>query len=90
MLADWQWIVNAGAGTILMVTGWFCRQLWDSVQNLKADLNQLEVRLPAIYVSKVDFAGQMQRLEQDTNAKFARIMAQLDRIYDKIEGKADK
>lgn len=74
-----QVIVNIIAGIILGGLGWFGRQLWDAVQELRKDLHRLEVDLPKTYVTKDDFTGAL----KDINVG-------LQRIYDKIDGKADK
>ena len=67
-------------GTAVMATiGWFARQLWDSVQDLKDDIKKIEVDLPTNYVRRVDIESQFNKLE-----------ASLQRILDKLDQKADK
>ena len=41
-----QQIINVIIGVVLSVLGWFARQLWDAVQDLKKDVKQIEVDLP--------------------------------------------
>jgi len=79
MAIDPQVIVNIIAGIIIGGFGWFGRQLWDAVQELRKDLHQLEVDLPKTYTPKDDFAAAMKEIN-----------AGLQRIYDKLDGKADK
>ena len=79
MAIDPQVIVNIIAGIILGGIGWFGRQLWDAVAELRKDLHQLEVDLPKNYTPKDDFAAAMKEIN-----------AGLQRIYDKLDGKADK
>ena len=74
-----QTILNIIMGTALAVIGWFARQLWDAVQTLKEDMKSLEVDLPTHYVRKEEF-----------ESKFDKIEAMLERIFDKLDGKADK
>lgn len=74
-----QLIVNIIAGVILAGLGWFGRQLWDAVKELRADLHKLEVDLPKNYTTKDDFASAMQKVSDG-----------LQRIYDKLDNKADK
>lgn len=76
---DFQDVVNVVIGTLLSVLGWFARQLWDAVQTLKEDMKNLEVDLPTSYVRKVDL-----------DARFDKVETMLNRIYDKLEKKADK
>ena len=76
---DHQTLVNIGGGLILAGIGWWARVIWDSVQRLKEDLHEIEVDLPKSYVSKDDFAQTMKHIE-----------SMFQRIYDKLDGKADK
>lgn len=72
-------LINTVAGAALTVMGWFGRQLWDAVKELRSDLHRIETELPKNYVMKVDLDQRMQHIEQ-----------MFQRIYDKLENKADK
>ena len=63
----------------MALVGWFARQLWDAVQKLKQDLHEIEVDLPKTYVRKEDLDKRMDHIE-----------SMFQRIYDKLDGKADK
>ena len=76
---DWQPIINIGAGAALAVMGWFARQLWEAVQELKKDVSGLELHVSENYVKKIDIA-----------ARFDRIEMLLDKLYDKMDQKADR
>jgi hypothetical protein len=76
---DTQNLINVIAGGAIGVGGWFARQLWDSVQSLKEDVHQIEVDLPRHYVMKDDLDKRMSHIED-----------MFQRIYDKLDGKADK
>ena len=72
-------LINIVGGTVLSVFGWFARQLWDAVQDLKRDVKAIEVDLPTFYVRKEDLESRLDRLE-----------AVLNRIFEKLDHKADK
>ena len=74
-----QSLINIVIGTVLSVLGWFARQLWDAVQDLKRDVKAIEVDLPTSYVRKEDLESRLDRLE-----------AVLNRIFEKLDHKADK
>lgn len=76
---DTQSLINMAGGIILAGIGWWARMIWESVQKLKDDLHELEVDLPKTYVSKNDLDKRMQHIED-----------MFQRIYDKLDGKADK
>ena len=76
---DWQTLINLAAGAALSVVGWVARTLWDAEAELKDDLSDLREKLPETYVAKDDFR------------EFTRtVEIKLDRVLDKIDGKADK
>ena len=76
---DWQLLFNLVGTAIMATIGWFARQLWDSVKDLKEDSKNIQVDLPTNYVRKVDIESQFNKLE-----------ASLQRILDKLDQKADK
>ena len=76
---DAQSLINIVVGTILSVMGWFARQLWDAVQQLKEDMKDLEVELPTNYLRKDEFESRLDKIE-----------SMLERIFDKLDAKVDK
>lgn len=80
---DQQTIINIVAGIVLSGLGWFARQLWDAVKELRNDLHRLEVALPSKYVAKDEFTEAMKDFKRELHEGFGR-------LYDKLDGKADK
>jgi hypothetical protein len=76
---EMQHFINLLGGAALSVLGWFARQLWDAMKELRADLHTLEVNLPENYVKRSDLDKRMERIED-----------MFQRIYDKLDAKADK
>ncbi|NBT60456.1 MAG: hypothetical protein EBT02_01570 [Planctomycetia bacterium] len=76
---DWQLLFNLIGTAIMATIGWFARQLWDSVKELKEDIKNIQVDLPTNYMRKVDIDAQFNKLELS-----------LQRILDKLDQKADK
>jgi hypothetical protein len=76
---EFQSLFNILAGAGLTVMGWFARQLWEATQNLKDDVQKLELNVADNYVKKVDIT-----------ARFDKIESILERLFDKLESKADK
>ena len=83
---DWQYLINLGAGALLAVGGWFCRQLWDAVDKLKNDIGRLELHMSESYVKK----SEVENLRADMDKRFDRIEMLLDRLFDKLDSKVDK
>ena len=64
---------------VAAVLGYAIRELWTATQKLRQELSDLEGQLPLLYVQKDDY-----------KADIGRIMDQLDRIYNKLDKKADR
>jgi len=78
-MMDTQSIINLAGGAALSVIGWLARELWGAVKELRRDLSDIESNLPKEYVLKVDLDKRMDHIE-----------SMFQRIYDKLDGKADK
>jgi hypothetical protein len=76
---DKQTLFNVLTSVVLAVVGWVGREVWGALQMLRKDLQKLEVNIPTNYVSKSDFTKTMDHIED-----------MFQRIYDKLDGKADK
>jgi hypothetical protein len=72
-------IFNIAIPVICSILGWFCRELWTAVQELKDDLAKLRAELPTHYVSKEDF-----------NDRWNEVLKALHRIEDKLDKKVDR
>jgi hypothetical protein len=76
---DTQQVLNIGLSVAMAVIGWFARELWSAVKELKADLSKLREDLPRTYVGRDDY-------RQDMN----EIKTMLGKIFDKLDLKQDK
>lgn len=74
-----QTIINISLGAVLAVAGWFCRQIWDAVKELREDIHRIEVEMPSHYIRRDEF-----------NEGIREIKEMLGRIFDKLDGKVDK
>ena len=74
-----QSLINSLLGGALAALGWFARQIWDAIKELRSDLARLREELPSRYAPKDEF-------HQFAVALFKK----LDRIEDKIDTKKDK
>jgi len=60
---DNQLLVNIVLGTAMTVIGWFARELWAAVKDLKADIAKLREELPKEYVGKNDYRQDVKELK---------------------------
>jgi len=74
-----QHLINMSLGIGMTVVGWFARELWGAVKELRADLATLREDLPKEYVAKDDYREDIREIK-----------AMLAKIFEKLENKADK
>jgi hypothetical protein len=83
---DFQFIINLGGAAALGVMGWFARQLWDSVKELKNDIANIRLHMSESYVKK----SEVDSFRQDMDKRFDRVEMLLDRLFDRLDQKVDK
>lgn len=71
--------INLVLGAGLTVLGWFAREMWAAVKELKADLAHLREELPKEYVAKDDYKEDIRDLKE-----------MVGKIFDRLEAKQDK
>jgi len=76
---DTQSLLNLLFSSAGLVFGWFLRELWAAVKDLKLDLAKLREELPKDYVTKDDYRQDVKELKE-----------MLNKLFDKLDHKADK
>jgi antirestriction protein len=76
---EMQSLIDVGLGSIMAVLGWFARELWAAVKDLKSDLSKLREDLPKEYVAKDDYRQDIRELKEIMN-----------KVFDRLENKVDK
>jgi len=74
-----QTVFNFILGGVSTVLGWFLREMWAAVKELKADLAKLREELPREYVAKDDYRADVKELKD-----------MLQKLVDRLDSKADK
>jgi hypothetical protein len=76
---EMQHIIDLGLGASMAVIGWFAREMWGAVKELKSDLSKLREDLPKSYVAKDDYREDIRELKEIMN-----------KVFDRLEHKQDK
>jgi cell division protein FtsB len=79
MILDTQQLINSVLVIASGVTGWFARELWNAVKELKQDLAKLREEMPKDYVMKEDYRRDIYEIKE-----------YLSKIFDRLDNKADK
>ena len=72
-------LMNVVDGISLSVLGWFAREMWQAVSELKADLAKLREDIPKTYVPKDEYRDDVKHMND-----------MLGKIFDKLDKKADR
>lgn len=83
---DWQTAINFGGSALIAAIGWFARQLWSAVDGLKKDVADLGLHVSENYVKK----SEVENFKDDLNKRFDRLEQLMDKVYDKLDNKADR
>ena len=72
-------LINLAFGAAASVLGWFARELWAAVKDLKFDLGKLREELPRTYVVRDDYKDDIREIKE-----------MLTKLFDRLDNKADK
>ena len=80
---EFQSLLNISLSGAMAVGGWFARELWSAVKDVRNDVSKLREELPKTYITKDDFKDGVNELKQ----LLITIDNKLDRKEDKHEGR---
>ena len=66
--------------------GWFAREIWDSLKELRKDTHQIEKDLRELYVRRDD----LKEVRVEMTARFDKLESLIGSLYDRLNDKADK
>lgn len=85
-----QEVFNMVLGVATFLGGWWMRVMWESIKELQSADKELVDKLAAIEVLVAGTYVKRHELEQSLSSLTTAIFNKLDRIEDKLDGKADK
>ena len=87
---EWQTVINIGGGSLLAALGWFAREIWDAVKELRRDIHRLEKDLPEVYARRDEMRESFKEVKIDMNQGFNKIESMIGQLFDRLNGKVDK
>ncbi len=80
---DMQAIINFVLLTAVGVGGWFAREVWDAVKELRDDIHQIEVDLPSNYIRRDEFHEGLKEIKDICRQIFEKVDSLEKRKADK-------
>ena len=74
-----QELINLALIAAASVLGWFAREMWSAVKELKGDLAKLREELPRAYITRDDYKDDIREIK-----------AMLTKLFDRLDHKVDK
>ena len=87
---EWQTVINIGGGSLLAALGWFAREIWDAVKELRRDMHRIEKDLPEIYARRDEMRESFKEMRQDMNQGFSKLENLIGQLFDRLNNKADR
>ena len=87
---EWQSVFNLAMGFVMASLGWFAREIWDAIKDVRRDIKDLDTRMHTDFVRKDDFKDAMAEHKHDMNAGFREIKEMIGTLFSKLDNKADK
>ena len=83
-MESWQHLINVVGGACLAAVGWFCREIWDSVNLLREDVHRIEINLPESYIKRSEIEFRLDKIDQ----RFDKLDAHVTKLFDRLEQKS--
>ena len=87
---DWQTVINLIGGVVVATGGWFARELWDALKELRRDIHKIERDLPEIYTRKDEFRESIRDVKSEMNGRFDKLENMIGQLHDRLNDKADR
>ena len=87
---EWQTVINIGGGSLLAALGWFAREIWDALKELRRDMHRIERDLPEVYARKDEMRESFKEVKQDMNHGFNKLENLIGQLFDRLNNKADR
>jgi len=83
-------LVDGLFAVVAFLGGFLLKAMWGAIDKLREDMLEPNKAIARDYVRRDDFSGHVQRLEAMFTQHQAQMHEMLNRIYDKLDGKADR
>jgi len=70
---DWQTVINLSLGTMMGLIGWFAREIWETIKDLRKEIKDLDRKMHSEFVRRDDFKDAMAEHKKDMQRGFDEV-----------------
>jgi hypothetical protein len=70
---DWQTVINLSLGTMMGLIGWFAREIWETIKDLRKEIKDLDRKMHNDFVRRDDFKDAMAEHKKDMQRGFDEV-----------------
>ena len=85
-----QTLINIGFACAGVFGGWWMKIIWDSIQSLRSDVQNLDTKMHEDFVRRDDFKDAVNSLREDMKEGFKETKEMIGLLFKRMDGKADK
>lgn len=78
---DWQTIINLGLGSIMGLIGWFAREIWETIKDLRKEIKDLDRKMHQDFVRRDDFKDAMAEHKKDMQRGFDEVKELIGTLF---------
>jgi len=87
---DWQTIINFALGSFTALIGWFAREIWDAIKELRKEIRDLDQKMHNDFVRRDDFKDSMAEHKRDMQRGFDEVKELIGAVFKRLEQKQDR
>jgi len=87
---EWQTVINIGLGTMMGLVGWFAREIWETIKDLRKEIRDLDQKMHKDFVRRDDFKDAMADHKKDMQRGFDEVKELIGAVFKRLDQKQDR
>jgi len=87
---DWQTVINISLGSMMGIVGWFAREIWETIKDLRREIRDLDQKMHQDFVRRDDFKDSMAEHKKDMQRGFDEVKELIGAVFKRLDQKQDR
>jgi chorismate mutase len=87
---DWQTVINISLGSMMGIVGWFAREIWETIKDLRREIHELDQKMHKDFVRRDDFKDAMAEHKRDMQRGFDEVKELIGAVFKRVDNKQDR